>query len=165
MLKGLYMIRKFDVKKDKKSIEKIVKFSKNTTNAFKPHEIAVLLDVLNGYIEEEYEDHEFIVSEENDTIDGFAYYALEDMTESTWYLWWIAVSKQRKGIGTQLMKYMEFDLKNRKNCTQILIETGSADNSLSARNFYENHGYEKHAVVKGYYSENDDLVIFRKVFV
>jgi len=94
---------------------------------------------------------------------GFAYYAPASMTDRTWYLYWIAVSKDihARGIGTQLLKYVENDIRGRQGRI-LLIETSSLAHYELTRRFYLKHQYEQTAVIRDYYADGDDMVVFRK---
>ena len=85
------------------------------------------------------------------------------MTDRTWYLYWIAVSKQiqAQGIGAKMLHYAEEEIR-KANGRLFLIETSSLPHYELTRKFYLKHKYEQHAVIKDYYSDGDDLVIFRK---
>ena len=67
------------------------------TGVFKPHEIQALDEVLSDYhAKNKQQDHRSMTFEEGGEILGFAYYAPAAMTDRTWYLYWIAVTKQRR---------------------------------------------------------------------
>jgi ribosomal protein S18 acetylase RimI-like enzyme len=134
------------------------------TNVFKPHEITALQEVLDDYHEYNHAHHHFSVTYERDgRILGFAYYAEEEMADRVWYLYWIAVSKQTqaKGIGGQLLKYVEDDIRKHKGRI-LLIETSSLPSYDPTRKFYLKHNYIQEAVLKDYYADGDDLVYFWK---
>lgn len=134
------------------------------TGVFKPHEVEVLQEVLDDYHARPAEsEHVAVVAEEGDCVVGYAYYAPDVMTDRTWYLYWIAVVKnlQAKGIGAQLMRHVEEDVKG-KNGRIILIETSSLPHSELTRKFYLKQGYAINAVIKDFYADGDDMVIFRK---
>ena len=107
--------------------------------------------------------HKCVTDEEKGAIVGYAYYAPAAMTDRTWYLYWIAVSKrtQAKGVGGKLLRFLEDDILKEKGRI-LLIETSSLPHYDLTRCFYLKHGYEQHAVLRDYYSDGDDMVIFRK---
>lgn len=134
------------------------------TKVFKPHEIVALNEVLDDYHEANHEEqHCCVTVEEAGQIIGFAYYAPADMTDRTWYLYWIAVrvDLQAKGTGSRLIAYVEEDI-FRKNGRLLLIETSSLPHYLPTRRFYQKLNYEQAAVIRDFYADNDDLVVFRK---
>ena len=145
--------------------EALVKLAAGT-NVFKPHEIVALEEVLGDYHEMNHaHGHQAVTFEQNGQILGFAYFAPAAMTDRTWYLYWIAVTKQTqaRGIGSKLLKYSEEQIQ-KANGRVYLIETSSLPQYEQTRKFYLKHGYEQHAVLKGYYADGDDMVIFRKHF-
>jgi ribosomal protein S18 acetylase RimI-like enzyme len=134
------------------------------TNVFKPHEIQALGEVLNDYHSTNHaHGHQAVTFEKDGQILGFAYFAPAAMTDRTWYLYWIAVTKatQAKGIGTQLLHYTEKAIQ-KAGGRLYLIETSSLPQYEATRKFYLKHGYEQHAILADYYADGDSMVIFRK---
>jgi ribosomal protein S18 acetylase RimI-like enzyme len=134
------------------------------TNVFKPHEMVALREVLDDYhAAGDDEGHRAVTFEKDGQILGFAYFAPAAMTDNTWYLWWIAVTKQTqaKGIGTQLLHYSEKEIQ-KAGGRLYLIETSSLPQYEQTRKFYLKHGYEQHAVIADYYADGDSMVVFRK---
>jgi ribosomal protein S18 acetylase RimI-like enzyme len=136
----------------------------HATGVFKPHEMDALQEVLDDYhAENKAEGHRAVTYEKEGKILGFAYYAPAAMTDRTWYLYWIAVSKQTqaKGIGSTLLRYVEEDIKRLKGRI-LLIETSSLPHYDLTRKFYVKQRYEQEAVLRDFYADGDDMVIFRK---
>jgi ribosomal protein S18 acetylase RimI-like enzyme len=134
------------------------------TLVFKPHEIVALGEVLADYHSTNHaHGHQAVTFDKDGQILGFAYFAPAAMTDQTWYLYWIAVTKQTqaRGIGTQLLHYSEKEIQ-KAGGRLYLIETSSLPQYEQTRKFYLKHGYEQHAVLKDYYADGDDMVIFRK---
>jgi ribosomal protein S18 acetylase RimI-like enzyme len=134
------------------------------TGVFKPIELVALREVLDDYHAEN-DEHSCVTYEREGQILGFAYFAPTAMTDRTWHLYWIAVSKrtQARGIGGELLRYVE-DTIRQKHGRQLLIETSSLPHYELTRRFYLKHGYEKAGVQPDYYADGDDMVIFRKRF-
>src|SRR5436305_225790 len=136
------------------------------TGVFKPMEIQALREVLDDYhATNQAEGHRSITCEQDGHIIGFAYYAQAAMTEQTWYLYWIAVSKvkQARGSGSTLLKHVEADVAGRGGRV-LFIETSSLPHYEPTRRFYLKHGYDQEAVLRDFYTEGDHLVVFRKHF-
>ena len=134
------------------------------TGVFKPYEVEVLQEVLDDYHGQRTgPEHIAIVDERDGQIAGYAYYAPDVMTERTWFLYWIAVSKtvQAKGVGTGLLSYAEEDVR-RRNGRLMIIETSSLPHSELTRRFYLKNGYTVTGVLRDFYSDGDDMVVFRK---
>ena len=134
------------------------------TGVFKPHEIEALKEVLDDYHAYNHEHgHRCVTREDRGKVVGFAYYAPAAMTDRTWYLYWIAVSKttQAKGLGKQLLTYLEDDIRT-QNGRVLFIETSSLPNYELTRKFYLKNGYDQEATLRDYYAEGDSMVVFRK---
>jgi ribosomal protein S18 acetylase RimI-like enzyme len=134
------------------------------TRVFKSIEIEALKEVLDDYHTASHAlGHQAVTYELEGQAIGFAYYAPAAMTDRSWYLYWIAVSKDihAKGIGSQLLHYVEEDIRKRKG-RLLLIETSSLAHYELTRKFYLKHQYEKTAILQDYYSDGDNMVVFRK---
>lgn len=132
------------------------------TAVFYDHEIATLREVLDDY-HADGAGHVAITIEDAGSIAGFAYYGEAEMTDRTWELWWIVVdpAKHGRGLGKQLMSYLEADVRNRKG-RLLLIETSSLERYEPTRQFYLKLGYVEAARIPEYYTAGDDKVIFWK---
>jgi ribosomal protein S18 acetylase RimI-like enzyme len=134
------------------------------TGVFKPHEVEALDEVLSDYHASAHAlGHIAVTDERHGQIVGYAYYAPAAMTDRTWYLYWIAVTRdtQAKGVGSGLLRHAEDDIR-RRGGRVLFIETSSLPHYDLTRKFYLKHGYEVTAVLKDYYSDGDDMVVFRK---
>jgi ribosomal protein S18 acetylase RimI-like enzyme len=134
------------------------------TAVFKPHEIVALREVLDDYHDHNQGlGHRSVTAEADGVILGFAYYAPAAMTDRTWYLYWIAVRKaeQARGIGSALLLQAEAVIRAQRGRV-FLIETSSLPNYDLTRRFYRKHGYDQEAVLRDFYAEGDNMVVFRK---
>lgn len=89
--------------------------------------------------------------------------APEKMTEGTHNLYLIAVhsSLQGKGIGGALITHIEALL--RKQGQRVLIvETSGLPAFERTRKFYHNYHYTQEAVIRDFYQEGEDKVVFWK---
>jgi GNAT superfamily N-acetyltransferase len=136
------------------------------TGVFKPVEIEALQEVLDDYHSDMHaHGHRSVTYEQDGRPIGFAYWAPAAMSDRTWYLYWIAVNKQiqARGVGGKLLRHVEDDLR-KVNGRVLFIETSSLPHYGLTRQFYLKHGYEQAAVLRDYYSDGDDMVVFRKHF-
>ena len=136
------------------------------TGVFKPHEIVALNEVISDYHATTHgQGHYAITYEKDGQIIGFAYYAPAAMTDRTWYLYWIAVSKQTqaRGVGTRLLHHAEDEIK-KLGGRILFIETSGLPHYELTRKFYLKHGYEAAATLRDFYTDGDDMVVFRKHF-
>jgi GNAT superfamily N-acetyltransferase len=134
------------------------------TGVFKPLEIVALGEVLDDYHAKDHAlGHQSITYEWDGRAIGFAYYAPASMAERAWYLYWIAVEKQEqaRGVGSELLCAME-DAIRRENGRLILIETSSLPHYEPTRRFYRKHHYELGCVLRDFYADGDDLVVYSK---
>jgi ribosomal protein S18 acetylase RimI-like enzyme len=134
------------------------------TGVFKPHEIQALDEVLSDYhAANAAQGHVAVTDERHGQVVGYAYYAPAAMTDRTWYLYWIAVTKntQARGVGSGLLRHAEDEIR-RRGGRVLFIETSSLPHYEQTRRFYLKHGYEVAGVLKDYYSDGDDMVVFRK---
>lgn len=94
---------------------------------------------------------------------AIAYCAPERMTEGTWNLYLIAVHRdlQGKGIGTEMMHYIE-QLLTTREARILLVETSSLSSFEGTRQFYQKCGYEPEARIREFYQVGEDKIIFRK---
>ncbi|MEN9997541.1 MAG: hypothetical protein RI922_531 [Bacteroidota bacterium] len=94
---------------------------------------------------------------------AIGYCVPEKLTDGTYNLLAIGVSKdlQRNGIASQMMTYIEEQL-NQKNGRILIVETSSDDAQTGARNFYQKIGYEQVAVIKDFWQDGEDKIVFWK---
>jgi ribosomal protein S18 acetylase RimI-like enzyme len=134
------------------------------TGFFKPHEVEALKEVLDDFHAYNHgHGHRCVTREDHGKAVGFAYYAPAAMTDRTWYLYWIAVSKaiQAKGIGRGLLQHAEAEIKSLGGRV-LFIETSSLPLYELTRKFYLKNGYDQEATLRDYYADGDGMVVFRK---
>ena len=100
---------------------------------------------------------------DNNTQVAIGYCVPEKLTDGTYNLLAIGVSQdiQRKGIASQMMNYIEQLLKQRDGRI-LIVETSSDDAQIGARNFYQKIGYVQAAVIKDFWKEGEDKIVFLK---
>lgn len=134
------------------------------TGVFLPHEIVALEEVLADYFATNHTvGHRAITEERPEGLVGYAYYAPAAMTDRTWYLYWIAVEPdlQGQGIGAQLLEFVEQNIQ-RLGGRILFIETSSLPRYVGTRSFYQKVGYEVTGQLRDFYTDGDDMVVFRK---
>lgn len=138
------------------------------TGVFVDYDIETLEGVLDDYFDSESDANEegnhFCATDERDgRIVGYVYYAETDYADRTWYVWWIAVDKtgQGKGVGRELLLFAEDDAR-RRGARLMFIETSGVPAYDPTRRFYLKNGYDQEAVLRDYYRDGDDKVVFRK---
>ena len=98
------------------------------------------------------------------SIAGYVCYGLTPLTESTYDLYWIAVSPhaQGGGYGRALLAFAEADIA-RRGGRLLLIETASHEAYGATIRFYERAGYALVSRIPDYYRHGDDKLTFGKV--
>jgi GNAT superfamily N-acetyltransferase len=135
------------------------------TGVFKPLEIEALRDLLSYHRDEGHSvGHQAVTLERDGVPVGFAYFAPTEMTDHTWHLYWIFVSKtvQGRGLGAELLRYVETEIRN-SNGRMLVIETSSLPMYEPTRKFYQKQNYDLEATIRDFYSAGDHQVIFRKL--
>jgi ribosomal protein S18 acetylase RimI-like enzyme len=94
---------------------------------------------------------------------GYTCYGLIPATESSFDLYWIAVSPdhQGQGLGAELMRESE-RLARAAGATQMYADTSGREQYAPTRAFYERMGYEKAAVLRDFFAQGDDKVIYAR---
>lgn len=103
----------------------------------------------------------WLVAEAEGAVLGFAFAEPERMTEGTWNLLAIAVlpARQGEGLGQALVRAMEAQLRARGGRV-LLVETSSLEAYAATRGFYARLGYAREAVIRDFYTEGEDKVVF-----
>ena len=68
---------------------------------------------------------------------------------------------QGQGIGQKMMSYIEKLLID-KGKRILIVETSSIDHYTLTRKFYDKLGYRQEAIIKDFWNEGEDKVIFWK---
>lgn len=100
---------------------------------------------------------------EDDKPIAIGYCVPEKLTDGTYNLLSIGVSAhtQRNGIASEMMNYLEQLLKD-KGGRILIVETSTDNTQLAARNFYKKMGYTQEAVIRDFWKEGEDKIVFWK---
>lgn len=135
------------------------------TGFFNPLEIETLDGVLADYHATNRDQcgHRCVVWEEANRVLGYLYYAPEEMTDRTWYVWWIAVAadQQGRGLGGKLLTFTEADVRELGG-RLLVIETSDTAKYEPTRRFYLKHGYTAAATIPDFYADGDGMAVFTK---
>ncbi len=134
------------------------------TGFFAKEEVAIALELVDAVLDHPgQQDYIIRVSRGGDAVLGYYCVGPTPATESTYDLYWIAVSPaaQGKGVGKALIVHAE-QLIHSRGGRLVIAETSSRAQYESTRRFYHAVGYSRLAQIKDYYRTGDDLVIFGK---
>ncbi|OGN98164.1 MAG: hypothetical protein A2Z77_03845 [Chloroflexi bacterium RBG_13_51_36] len=134
------------------------------TPEFKPFEVAVAEELIDSYLQDPSgSGYHILVAEVDSTVTGYICYGPTPLTEGTWDIYWLAVTrgKQGQGIGSALMRSAEKEIARAKGRLSI-IETSSTPSYEKTRHFHLNQGYEIVACIPDFYAPGDDRLILQK---
>lgn len=134
-----------------------------STPEFKPAEVTVAEEVIDSYLRDPQGSGYNVLVSGDAAVKGYICYGPTPLTESTWDVYWIAVSAEEKGrgVGGALLAYAEGKIKEAGG-QLIVIETSSQVGYERTRRFYLKHAYETIARITDFYAPGDDKIILQK---
>lgn len=141
---------------DLPAIEQILQ----TIELFPPE---MLGDMMAPYLtDQDSTDHWFVAIEEEHAV-AFGYAVQEQLTEGTFNLLAIGVEafRQGKGIGKQMMAYLEEHLAA-KGGRILIVDTSGAEDFAPTRKFYHQLGYAEEARIRDFWAAGEDKVTYWK---
>jgi ribosomal protein S18 acetylase RimI-like enzyme len=153
-------IRPF-VPEDREPLRRLIE----ATKVFRPEEVDVALELMDEEINDPTQE-EYILrtyADEGDAVRGYYCVGRTPMTAATWDLYWIVVDPtvHGRGIGAELIRDCEGVVAERGG-RLVFVETSSKPSYEPTRRFYRKNSYDQAAVIKDYYADGDDLVVFTK---
>ena len=123
----------------------------------------MLADMIADYFDNPDSEDLWFTTTENGKPMAIGYCAPEKLTDGTYNLYAIGVRGdiQGKGIGRKMMRYIEHQL-TVKGQRILIVETSGKDEFEKTRTFYENLDYTKEAVIRDFWEEGDDKVVYWK---
>jgi len=123
----------------------------------------MLEDMISDYFNNPNTEDIWFMALQNNQAISIGYCAPEKLTAGTYNLYAIGVRKeiQGKGIGGKMMNYLEHQLRQQGNRI-LIVETSSTADFQLTRKFYENLNYAKEAVIRDFWEEGDEKVIYWK---
>ena len=94
---------------------------------------------------------------------GYTCFGPIPATQSSYDLYWIAVSpgQQRLGLGRQLLQESE-RIARLQNATHMFVDTSGRAGYAPTRAFYERMGYHVAARIADFYAPGDDKIIYTR---
>lgn len=146
---------------DTEAVREIVKSS----GFFYPDEVEVAVELVRENLDKgpELSGYHFVIAESEEKVLGYTCFGPIPCTKNRYDLYWIAVDNQCRhlGIGKKLIKETEAKIKALGG-QKIYIETSSRDQYLATRRFYLACDYQVEALLKEFYDQGDDKVIYLK---
>jgi len=137
------------------------------TDMFTPAELFFAREQVDIYLHQPQQQDYFLVVVENESskIVGFMSYGPTPLTEGTYDLYWMAVSReeQGRGYGKELVRWLEKKVKDAAG-RMILIETSSQPKYESTRRFYLGLDYQEVSRIPDFYKPGDDRITYVKYF-
>jgi ribosomal protein S18 acetylase RimI-like enzyme len=134
------------------------------TPEFNPLDLTTAIEVMNDYLHDtENSGYHTLVAEVDGKVAGYICFGRNNMTESTWDIYWVAVSHkiQGRGIGRQLMEAAENHIQAAGG-KLIILETSSLPIYDKTNRFYVFLEYKLDCRIKDFYSPGDDQIIYEK---
>lgn len=134
------------------------------TPEFKPSEVVVAEEVIDSYLQNSHQSgYHIVVAEVKQLAVGYICYGPAPLTEGTWDIYWVAVSReeQSRGVGGVLMAFAEDEIKKAQGRLAI-IETSSKVEYEKTRRFHHHQGYEVVCRIPDFYAPGDDKLILQK---
>ncbi len=109
------------------------------------------------------EPHIWFIACDGHGVLGFAYCEPERMADGTYNLLAIAVDpdRQSEGIGQLIVAAVEQAVRDLEG-RLLLVETSSLAEYERTRSFYDRLGYDREAVIREFYAQGEDKIVFRK---
>ena len=132
---------------------------------FSTHEIDVAAELVEERLSKGLQSgYHFLFAEDRGHLLGYTCYGPIACTKDRFDLYWIVVQPQLRGMGLGRRLLTETEILIRgMGGERIYVETSSREQYSSTRGFYASCGYELYAVLKGFYGEGDDKMIYMKI--
>lgn len=142
-----------------------IQFITSNSSVFSPEEVATVAELWEEYLRQgpQASGYFFIVEKAEGQVRGFACYGPRSLTVGTYDLYWIAVdpNRKREGVGRILLDAVEKEVQQLGG-RLIFVETSGVEKYIPTRRFYQATGYTQEAIIKDFYDDGDDLVVFTK---
>ena len=146
--------------------DKVIRAVTESAGVFYPEEIDIAEELARENLNRGAQEsgYHLLVAESGGEVCGFTCIGLIPGARLRYDLYWIAVAETFKGdgVGSELMARSEAAIL-KSGGVKIYAETSSRPSYAPARAFYRRSGYQVDAVLKDYYDDGDDKVIFAKV--
>jgi GNAT superfamily N-acetyltransferase len=135
-----------------------------STSLFRPGEVDVAEELVEEYLDRGPQSgYCFLFAEADGQTLGYTCFGRDEMTVSSYELYWIAVhrSQHGRGIGRLLLAAAEAAIRA-EGGTRLYIETSGRADYVSTRGFYLRCGYDLAALLPEYYAPADGKLVYVK---
>ncbi len=134
------------------------------TPEFTRTEVGVAEELIDSYLAKGAESgYRVLVAEAAGEILGYVCFGPTPMTQSTWDIYWLAVSREKQGtgIGSALLAGCESRIRE-SGGRRAIIETSTTPPYERARRLYSHLGYESVCTIPDFYAPGDGKLILVK---
>lgn len=131
---------------------------------FPREEVGIVDDLLREHLTApDGDDHRCVVSDRDGHLTGVAFAGSRAAADRLWDLTMLGVRPEAQGTGdgTALLAEIEQQL-SAAGGRLLVVETSATPQFAGARAFYASRGYDEEARIRDYWTDGDDLVVFRK---
>lgn len=151
------------MRKIRKVIEKDIYELKKVLDSIDLFPSEMLEDMISDYLTNPETEEIWFTETENDIPISIGFCAPEKLTEGTFNLYAIGVRSdiQSMGTGSRMMVFIENYLKESGHRI-LIVDTSGTDDFKLTRRFYEKLGYNREAVIRDFWADGDDKVVYWK---
>lgn len=140
-----------------------VKRITESTGFFYDHEVEVAISLVIDTLSNPEEYSFVLIEDDNGKTIAFTNFGEIPCTHKRFDIYWIVVDNEQRGKGLGKILIAETEKRIRELGGEIAyLETSSTEKYLPTRKFYESLKYDKEVVMKDFYANGDDKVIYSK---
>jgi ribosomal protein S18 acetylase RimI-like enzyme len=130
------------------------------TGLFPPE---MLPQLIAPFLSSDAEGVAWLTAEFGGEVIGLCYAVAEQLADRVWNMLALGVlsSNQSVGVGSELVRRLEFDLQA-SGQRILIVDTSGSDAFAKTRAFYKMAGYAEEARIRDFWAEGDDKVVFWK---
>lgn len=157
-----YRFRDMPSALDRASVREVVE----STGYFHAHEIDVAVELVDERLAKGLASgYRFLFADRGERLAGYSCYGEIACTRGSFDLYWIVVDRalHGRGLGRELLRRSEAAIAALGG-RAIWVETSGREQYQPTRAFYEKSSYERCAVLRDFYADGDDKIIYcRKI--
>ncbi|MBU1248145.1 MAG: GNAT family N-acetyltransferase [Proteobacteria bacterium] len=136
-----------------------------SSNYFNKMEVDMSVELIEEYLADGPKSgYRFLFAESQQVPVAFTCYGPIEAAPGRFDLYWIAVLNEYRslGVGREILAATEERIRH-EHGVLVYAETSGKEQYHSTREFYRRNGYEQEAVIRDFYADGDDKVIFSKI--